>query len=82
MAEGFGRFLPADHARFLRIAKASLMETHNSARAGFNKGYFSEKDKDRMQRLCGRAGKAAIGLIRYLESQIPRSPPRKRRGRT
>ena len=24
---------------------ASLMETHNSARSGFNKGYFSEKDK-------------------------------------
>jgi four helix bundle protein len=81
MAEGFGRFLPAQHATFLRIAKSSLFETHNCARAGFNKGYFSEKDKDRMQRLCGRSGKAAIGLIRYLESQIPPSQ-RRRRGRT
>ncbi len=82
IAEGFGRFLPADHARFLRIARASLMETHNSARAGFNKGYFTEKDKDRMQRLCGRSGKAATGLIRYLESQIPLSSRRKQRNRT
>jgi four helix bundle protein len=79
MAEGFGRFFPAEHANFLRIAKSSLFETHNSARAGFRKGYFSEKDKDRMQRLCGRSGKAATGLIRYLESQIPPSQRRKRR---
>jgi four helix bundle protein len=33
MAEGFGRFFPAEHANFLRIAKSSLFETHNSARA-------------------------------------------------
>jgi len=78
IAEGFGRFFPADHARFLRMAKASLMETHSSARSGFNRGYFSEKDKDRMQRLCGRSGKATTGLIRYLESQIPPSSRRKR----
>jgi four helix bundle protein len=77
MAEGFGRFLPAQHANFLRVAKASLFETHNCARAGFDKGYFSEKDKDRMQRLCGRSGKAATGLIRYLESKIP--PPQRRK---
>ena len=78
MAEGFGRFLPAQHANFLRFAKASLFETHNCARAGFNKGYFSEKDKDRMQRLCGRSGKAATELIVYLESQIPPSQRAKR----
>ncbi len=76
MAEGFGRFFPAEHAQFLRIAKSSLHETHNSARTGLNRGYFSAADTDRMQRLCGRSGKAATGLIRYLESQIPR--PRKR----
>ena len=79
MAEGFGRFFPSEHANFLRIAKSSLFETHNSARAGFNKGYFSEKDTDRMQRLCGRSGKAATGLIQYLESQIPPERRRKRR---
>ena len=81
MAEGFGRFFPAEHAHFLRTAKASLIETHNSAGAGFNKRYFSEEDKNRMQRLCGRSGKAATGLIRYLETQIPPSQRRTRRKR-
>jgi four helix bundle protein len=78
MAEGFGRFWPAEHANFLRIAKASLFETHSSARSGFNRGYFSEKDTDRMQRLCGRSGKAATGLIRYLESLVPPSQRRRK----
>ena len=77
MAEGFGRYWPREHARFLRIAKASLMETHNSARAGFKKGYFTSPDTERMQRLCGRSGKAALGLIKYLESLPPGGPWRK-----
>ena len=47
MAEGFGRYWPREHARFLRIAKASLMETHNSARAGLKKGYFTSTDTNR-----------------------------------
>src|SRR3954447_24970352 len=29
IAEGFGRFRPAEFARFLEIARASLMETQN-----------------------------------------------------
>ena len=65
MAEGFGRFWPREHAQFLRIAKSSLMETHSSARTGFNRGYFSATDTDRMQRLCGRSGKAATKLILF-----------------
>ena len=71
MAEGYGRYWLRDHARFLRIAKASLMETHNSAGSGFKKGYFTRADTDRMQRLCGRSGKAATSLIKYLESLPP-----------
>ena len=81
MAEGFGRFWPADHAKFLRIAKSSLMETHTSAQTGLNRGYFTAGDTERMQRLCGRSGKAATGLIRYLETvvakQHPKPKPRK-----
>jgi four helix bundle protein len=78
MAEGFGRFWPKEHAHFLRVAKASLMETHNSAGSGHKKGYFTAEQTDRMQRLCGRSGKAAIGLIQYLESLPPDSPWRRR----
>jgi len=71
MAEGFGRYWPREHAQFLRIAKSSLMETHNSAGAGFKKKYFTAADTERMQRLCGRSGKAAVRLIKYLESLPP-----------
>jgi len=79
MAEGFGRFWPAEHAKFLRIAKSSLMETHSSARTGRTRGYFSVEDTEKVQRLCGRSGKAATRLIRYLESLAPPSSRRKRR---
>jgi len=46
MAEGFGRYWPADFAKFLTFARASLMETHNSAGSGFKKGYFTAEDTD------------------------------------
>jgi four helix bundle protein len=82
MAEGFGRYLPGDFAKFLTIARSSLMETHNSAGAGFKKGYFSAESTDKMQRLAARSGKAATRLIEYLHSCPPRSSRRRRPPRT
>ena len=82
MAEGFGRYWPGDFARFLTIARSSLMETHNSAGAGFKKGYFSAENTDKMQRLAARSGKAATRLIEYLNSCPPRSSRRPRTTRT
>ena len=81
MVEGFGRYWPADFAKFLTIARASLMETHNSAGSGFKKGYFSADNTDKMQRLAARSGKAATRLINYLHSCQPRSHRRSRRDR-
>jgi four helix bundle protein len=74
MAEGFGRYWPADFAKFLTIARASLMETHNSAGTGFKRGYFTAENTDRMQRLAARSGKATTRLVNYLHSCRPRSP--------
>jgi len=79
MAEGFGRFWPAEFSHCLNIARGELMETHNSAGAGLRKKYFSEEAADRMQRLATRSSKATTGLIRYLDSlppPLPRPPPR------
>ena len=73
MAEGFGRYWPADFAKFLTIARASLMETHNSAGTGFKRGYFTAENTDKMQRLAARSGKAATRLIQYLRSGRPSS---------
>ena len=73
IAEGFGRYGPAEFARFLNIARGSLTETHNSLRDGRDRGYFTAIDTDRLQRLAGRSAKATTGLIRYLESCVRRN---------
>jgi hypothetical protein len=75
MAEDFGRFWPREHAALLRIGKASLFETHNSAGAGFKKGYFTHEQPNKMQTPAKRSGKAATNLIKYLESPSPRQYP-------
>jgi four helix bundle protein len=77
IAEGFGRFADGEFAWFLRVARGSLMETHNSLRDGQDRGYFTSIECSRSQRLALRAVKAASGLICYLD------PPdgRKRRAR-
>ena len=76
MAEGFGRYWPAEFSGFLTIARGSLIETHNSAGAGLQKGYFSLANTERMQRLALRSSTATTRLIRYLDS-LPRG---RRRG--
>jgi four helix bundle protein len=70
IAEGFGRYGPAEFARFLNIARGSLTETHSSLRDGLDRGYFTPADVDRLQHLAGRAAKATTGLIRYLDSCV------------
>ena len=82
MAEGFGRYWPADFAKFLTIARASLMETHNSAGSGCKKGSFTAEDTDKMQRLAARSGRAATRLIQYLRSCRPQSQRGSRTPRT
>ena len=59
IAEGFGRFADGEFAWFLRVARGSLMETHNSLRDGQDRGYFTSSDCIRLQRLALRAVKAA-----------------------
>jgi four helix bundle protein len=74
IAEGFARFRPADFARFLRIARASLTETHHHLRDGRDRGYFAEADHARLSLLTGRAAIATTRLIRYLRTANPPDP--------
>ena len=43
VAEGFGRFNPADFARFLVFARSSLMESQNHLRDAVDKKYITEE---------------------------------------
>jgi len=78
IAEGFGRFADGEFAWFLRVARGSLMETHNSLRDGQDRGYFTSSGCIRLQRLALRAVTAASGLICYLDP--PEGKERRARG--
>ena len=72
IAEGFGRFVPREFARFLRIARGSLIETQEHLQRGQSRGYLNDPDFKRLSHLADRAIGAITRLIRYLDSQPPR----------
>ena len=67
IAEGFGRFHPADFARFLEIARGSLIETHNHIRDALDRRYLSESESDELFKLATRAVAATTKLRSYLD---------------
>jgi four helix bundle protein len=67
IAEGFGRYRPAEFARFLLIARASLIETHNHLTDGMDQGYLKTGECEELLVLADRAGGATTRLHAYLE---------------
>jgi four helix bundle protein len=67
IAEGFGAFMPRDFARFVRIARKSLMETRNHLLDAHNQRYWPDTVSAELLLLCGRALGATTGLLRYLD---------------
>jgi four helix bundle protein len=68
IAEGFGRFNPADFGRFLVLARASLMESQNHLRDAVDRGYISEDVRLEHDRLVEGALQEVTGLMEYLQS--------------
>lgn len=68
LAEGFGRFAPAQFANFVRIAIGSEMETKNQIIKAWQRGALTDQQKDDGLLLCRRALRAAIQLRLYLDS--------------
>jgi hypothetical protein len=68
IAEGFGRFSPPDFARFVVVARASLMESQNHLIDAQDRGYISQETRDELNALAQVALKEATGLIEYLQS--------------
>jgi four helix bundle protein len=67
LAEGFGRFWPADFARFVRNARGSLKETKDHLDAGLERHYLSESDYSECIVLANRALGASTRLAQYLD---------------
>jgi four helix bundle protein len=82
MAEGFGRYYPAEFARYLRLANGELAETVECLDDGVDRRHFTQNQIVPIQRLAKRSSKAASRLAVYLDnSDPPHGPPlpRKRR---
>jgi four helix bundle protein len=69
IAEGFGAFMPREFARFVRIARKSLMETKNHLLDTRGRRYWSEEQAAKLLVLCNRALGATTALLRYLDSR-------------
>jgi four helix bundle protein len=68
LAEGFGCYLHPDFARYTRVAKASLLETHNHVSDGADRRHWTRHDAAPLHDLADRAVGACVRLLRHLES--------------
>ena len=68
IAEGFGRFSPPDFARFVVIARASLIESQNHLRDAVDKEHITEEVRLEHDLLAEAALRETTGLIEYLQS--------------
>jgi len=79
IAEGFGCYRHPEFARYVRIAKSSLMETHNHLGDGVDRRYWNPKQASPLQQLADRAIGACVRFIDYLEStDAPKSASKRR----
>lgn len=75
LSEGFGYFRHPEFAKHVRIANASLHETHNHLGDGVDRKHWTMNDAIPLQRLAKRAIGACNGLAAYLESTpTPKRP--------
>ena len=82
VAEGFGRYLPADFIRYLRYANGEVKEILDALQDGVDRRYFTAEDIQPLRRLAKRATRAIGGLIAYLRTSTPpNESPRRRRHR-
>jgi four helix bundle protein len=79
LSEGFGCYRHPEFARYTRVAKASLTETHNHLGDGVDRNHWTARQAVPLQELADRAIGACVRLLQYLEStDAPRTPPRRR----
>ena len=68
VAEGYGRFNPKDCARFLGMAKASLIEAQNHLQDAVDRRHITEEAKVAHHELARIALRDVTSLLEYLQS--------------
>jgi len=68
IAEGYGRFNPADFARFVVMARSSLMESQNHLLDLVDRGHITEEVRLAHESLAEAALQEVTGLLEYLQS--------------
>ncbi len=68
VAEGFGRFNPADFARFLGMGKASLIEAQNHLQDAVDRGHITDEVRIEHYSLAKAALRDVVSLLEYLQS--------------
>jgi four helix bundle protein len=82
IAEGFGRYYPAEFSKYLRFANGELKETIESLDDGVDRRHFTKDQVIPLQRLARRSSKAASRLIAYLATaDAVKQPPRRKAAR-
>ena len=74
IAEGFGRHGNKEFARFVRIAKGSEAEVLNHLIDARDQNLITETEFQQAEHDARKAMKAAIGLVRHLETTRPTEP--------
>jgi four helix bundle protein len=80
ISEAFAHYRHPDAARFARIAKSSLTETHNHLGDGVDRKYWTAEDAAPLLALAKRAIGATTGWIRHLETSKAPEPYWKKQG--
>ena len=66
IAEGFGRGGKPEFIRFLRISRASALETKSHLYIAFDLGYLSDKEFETLHSQAARVTRLVGGFINYL----------------
>lgn len=81
VAEGFYRFVPADFARFLGMARASMGEARVRLLDGVDRGYFARTECEAALRLADRAMGCVVSLKLSLEPYMAKRSAAESKGR-
>lgn len=81
IAEGFGRFSPAQFLHFLNIAPASATETKALLKKGLAVGHFQTTEFEHLDSLADRGLQAFAKLQRYLRSPAAQRNAKRRYGK-